>query len=117
MRKVVRSRQAAGGFFCGRPRPWGNSMSPVEMLRQFLVGVDANEDFTEAVVTLRDGSRLCFRHRVGERWARAVGPGGAEGEPGLAGQVLALLVRFRLNAKHLEIEFAEGGRWEARFRR
>ncbi len=54
-------------------------MGAVELLRQSLAGVEANEDFTEAVVTLRDGSRLCFRHRVGERWARAVGPGGAEG--------------------------------------
>ena len=91
-------------------------MNPVELLRQSLAGVEVNEDFTEAVATLRDGSRLCFRHQVGERWARAVGPAGADGEPGLAGVVLAPITRFRLNAKHLEIEFAEGGRWEARFR-
>jgi hypothetical protein len=91
-------------------------MGAGELLRQSLAGVEASEDFTEAVVTLRDGSRLCFRHRVGERWAHAVGPAEAEGEPGLAGQVLALVVRFRLNAKHLEVEFPEGERWEARFR-
>jgi hypothetical protein len=91
-------------------------MSPVELLRQSLAGVEANADFAEAVVSLRDGSRLCFCHRVGERWARAVGPPGKETEPGIAAQVLALVVRFRLNAKHLEVEFPEGGRWEPRFR-
>jgi hypothetical protein len=90
-------------------------MSPVELLRQALAGVEANGEFTEAVVTLRDGSRLCFCHRVGERWARAVGPAGAEGESGVASQVLARIVRFRLNAKHLEVEFSDGDRWEARF--
>jgi hypothetical protein len=89
-------------------------MSAVELLRQSLAGVEANADFTQAVVTLRDGSRLCFRHRVGERWVRTVGR--AEGDSGLAGQVLALIARFRLNAKHLEVEFADGGRWEAPFR-
>ncbi len=91
-------------------------MSAVELLRQSLSGVEANADFTEAVVSLRDGSRLCFCHRVGKRWARAVGTSGAEGEPGIAGQVLAVILRFRLNAKHLEVEFPEGERWEARFR-
>ena len=91
-------------------------MSPAELLRQSLSGVEANGEFTEAVLTLRDGSRLCFCHRVGERWARALGPGGAEGEPGLAGQVLALIALFRLNAKHLEVEFSDGARWEVRFR-
>jgi hypothetical protein len=91
-------------------------MSAVELLRQALASVETNAEYTEAVVTLRDGGRLCFCHRVGERWVRAVGPGGAEGEPGLAGQVLALIALFRLNAKHLEVEFADGGRWEARFR-
>jgi hypothetical protein len=91
-------------------------MSTVELLRESLAGVEANADFTEAVVSLRDGSRLCFCHRVGERWARAVSPSGNETEPGVAGQVLAVILRFRLNAKHLEVEFPEGERWEARFR-
>jgi hypothetical protein len=91
-------------------------MSSAELLRQSLTGVEANAEFTEAVVTLRDGSRLCFCHKVGERWAQAVGPAGAEGEPGLSGQMLALIALFRLNAKHLEVEFTDGGRWEARFR-
>ena len=84
-------------------------MSAVELLRQALTGVETNAEYTEAVVTLRDGGRLCFCHRVGERWVRAVGPG-------LAGQVLASITVFRLNAKHLEIQFADGGRWEAPFR-
>jgi hypothetical protein len=91
-------------------------MGAAELLRQSLTGVEANGAFTEAVVTLRDGSQLYFCHKVGERWARAVGPAGAEGEPGLAGQVLALIALFRLNAKHLEVDFADAGRWEARFR-
>jgi len=34
----------------------------------------------------------------------------------LACQVLPLIALFRLNAKHLEVEFADGGRWEAPFR-
>jgi hypothetical protein len=91
-------------------------MSAAELLRQSLTGVETNGEFTEAVLTMRDGSRLCFCHRVGERWAKAVGAAGAEGEPGLAGQVLAPVALFRLNAKHLEVEFTDGGRWEARFR-
>ncbi|HZY89803.1 MAG TPA: hypothetical protein VFE78_33585 [Gemmataceae bacterium] len=90
-------------------------MSPAELLRQSLSGVEVNAEFTEAVLTMRDGSRLCFRHRVGERWAKAVGPAAAEGEPGQAGEVLALIALFRLNAKHLEVEFTDGGLWEARF--
>jgi hypothetical protein len=91
-------------------------MSGAELLRQALSGVEVNPEFTEAVLTLTDGSRLVFRHRVGERWARAVGPDGGERELGGAGEVLALIARFRLNAKHLEVEFSGGDRWEARFR-
>ena len=71
-----------------------------------------NEDFTEAVLTMRDGSRLCFRHCVGERWAKATG----SGEAALAGQLLPLIGTFRLNGKHLDIQFADGSRWEMRLR-
>jgi hypothetical protein len=91
-------------------------MSGADLLRQSLSGVEVNPDFTEATLTLADGSRLVFRHRVGERWVRAVGPDTGQGEPGRAGEVLALVARFRLNAKHLEVEFSDGGRWEASFR-
>jgi hypothetical protein len=62
---------------------------------------------------MRDGSRLRFRHRVGERWAKVDGDGQ---EPGLAGAVLAIVVMFRLNGKHLDVRFQDGGHWEARFR-
>ena len=91
-------------------------MSGEELLRTSFAAVEVNSDFSEAVVTMRDGSRLCFCHRVGERWAKAVGPAGAESEPGLAGQVLAGIALFRLNAKHLEVTFSDGGRWEKRYR-
>ena len=91
-------------------------MSHADLLREALLDVETDAAFTEAVLTLRDGSRLCFCHRVGERWAKAVGPAGAESEPGLAGQVLAGIALFRLNAKHLEVAFSDGGRWEKRYR-
>ena len=79
-------------------------------LRQSLTSLDVNDTFSEAVVELADGSRLRFCHRVGERWVRA------EGSAGLAGKVLASIARFRLNGKHLDVQFADGGRWEAPFR-
>ncbi len=88
-------------------------MSSEEMLRTALATVAADEKFAEAVLGLRDGSRLCFCHRVGERWAKAVGPQQREQEPGLAGELLAAMKMFRLNAKHLDIEFQDGSRWEA----
>ena len=61
---------------------------------------------------LQDNSRLCFCHRVGERWAKAVGPGQREDETGLAGELLSAMTMFRLNAKHLDIEFEDGSRWD-----
>jgi hypothetical protein len=54
---------------------------------------------------------LCFCHRVGERWVKAVGPEHCEGVPGLAGELLAQITMFRLNAKHLDIEFRDASRW------
>ena len=61
---------------------------------------------------LQDNSRLCFCHRVGERWAKAVGPGQREDETGLAGELLSAMTMFRLNAKHLDIQFEDGSRWD-----
>ena len=90
-------------------------MTAGEVLRGAFVSLDVNEDFSEAVLLLRDGSRLCFRHRVGERWAKAVGAAEAVDEGGLAGRVLALIGMFRLNAKHLDVQFQDGSCWEARF--
>jgi hypothetical protein len=85
-----------------------------EHLQSALVMAEANETFTEAVLSLRDGSRLCFCHRVGERWAKAVGADGKEEMGGLAAQLLPAITMFRLNAKHLDIQFADGSRWEER---
>jgi hypothetical protein len=89
-------------------------MNQAQTLRQSLDRSAVNAEFSEALLTLRDGSRLCFCHRVGERWAKAVGPQGREAEPRLAGELLAEVTRFRLNAKHLDIEFADGSRWDER---
>jgi hypothetical protein len=92
-------------------------MTGEELLRQAFVAQETDQTFSEAVLRLRDGSRVCFRHRVGERWAKAVGPKGRESEGGTAGDVLASMALFRLNAKHLDIIFTDGSRWETRFRR
>ncbi len=84
-------------------------MTGEALLRGALASVEVNDDFSAAVVTMSDGSRLCFRHRVGERWASAEGGG-------RAAEVLALIHVFRLNGKHLDVQFRDGSRWEARFR-
>ena len=81
-------------------------------LQNSLLVATANENFTEAVMTFSDDSRLCFCHRVGERWAKAVGPDQREDESGLAGEMLAAMRMFRVNAKHLDIEFEDGSRWD-----
>jgi len=77
-----------------------------------LLAVEVNEDFTEAVMQFHDNSRLCFCHRVGERWAKSVGPVQRENEAGLAGELLSAITMFRLNAKHLDIQFQDGSRWD-----
>jgi len=87
-------------------------MTSEATLRKTLIHSDVNGDFTEAVLRLDDGSRLCFCHRVGERWAKAVGPEGREEQAGTAGQLLADITLFRVNAKHLDIQFADGSRWD-----
>ena len=88
------------------------SMTSEETLRRALLTVVANENFTEAVMRFRDNSRLCFCHRVGERWAKAVGPEQQEAEAGLAGELLSSVSMFKLNAKHLDIQFEDGSRWD-----
>ena len=88
------------------------SMTCEETLRRALLSVKANEDFTEAVLRFRDNSRLCFCHRVGERWAKAVGPEQREAEAGQAAELLSAMSMFRLNAKHLDIKFEDGSRWD-----
>jgi len=86
-------------------------MLHAETLQTSLSAVEADARFSEAVLRLRDGSRLCFCHRVGERWVKAVGPEHCEGVPGLAGELLVAITKFRLNAKHLDIEFRDDSRW------
>ncbi len=88
------------------------SMTSEERLRSELLAVEVNEDFTEAVMQFHDNSRLCFCHRVGERWAKSVGPIQRENEAGLAGELLSAITMFRLNAKHLDIQFQDGSRWD-----
>ena len=92
-------------------------MTHEEFLRHAFVGIEVDGAFAEAVLTLRDGSRLAFCHRVGERWAKAVGPASAEAQAGMAGEVLSRIALFRLNAKHLDVQFSDGSRWETRFRK
>ena len=87
-------------------------MTSEEKLRSALLTVEVNGAFTEAVMQLDDGSRLCFCHRVGERWAKAVGREERELEAGLAEEFLSALTMFRLNAKHLDLQFADGSRWD-----
>lgn len=87
-------------------------MNSQEILSRDLLSALVNDNFTEAVLRLRDESRLCFCHRVGERWAKAVGPEGREEEAGGAGELLAAVAMFRLNAKHLDIQFNDGSQWE-----
>jgi hypothetical protein len=92
-------------------------MTHEEFLRRSFVSLEVNEAFSEAVLRMRDDSRLHFCHRVDERWAKAVASDQPESGTALAGTVLATVARFRLNAKHLDVQFADGSRWEARFER
>jgi hypothetical protein len=86
----------------------GVGMTGEAFLRGALASVEVNDTFSEAVVVMGDGSRLCFCHRVGELWASADGGG-------RAAEVLAIIRLFRLNGKHLDVQFQDGSRWEARF--
>ncbi len=87
-------------------------MTCAETLRAELLTVEADSRFTEAVLRFRDDSRLYFCHRIGERWAKAAGPTGNEEAGGLAEKLLAAITMFRLNAKHLDIQFDDGSRWD-----
>ena len=90
-------------------------MQTAELLSSSLVRVDADEKFTQAVMQFRDCSRLLLCHRVDERWAKTLAADG-QAEPtrqtGIAGQLLAAITKFRLNAKHLDIQFQDGSRWD-----
>ena len=81
-------------------------------MRRAFASLEVNDHSTEAVVLLDDQSRLTFRHSVGERSVQAAGP---EAQVHLAPQIVARIKRFRLNAKHLDVEFVDGSRWELLF--
>jgi hypothetical protein len=91
-------------------------MNAADWLRKSFVSLEVNESFTEAILLMRDDSRLCFCHRVGERWAKVVDADRARPDLCLADQVLSLISLFRLNARHLDVQFGDGSRWEASFR-
>ena len=86
------------------------------LLRNSFVSLEVDASFTEAVLRMRDGSRLCFCHRVGERWAKAVDADGTGTDASLAGRVLARISLFRLNGKHLDVRFDDASHWEVPFR-
>ena len=79
---------------------------------QAFASLQTNDTCSEAVVTLHDGSRLCFIHTVEKRQALSVGPAGQETEHRAAGELLSMIKMFRLNSKHLEIWFQDESRWE-----
>jgi hypothetical protein len=81
-----------------------------DLLRKFVVAIKTDKRFTEAVIELSDKSLLCFRHAVGERWIKAIGPNEKPG--GFAQNLMGAISMFRLNAKHLEISFNDGSSWE-----
>jgi len=87
-------------------------MNAAEQLEQHLVGSETNTAVSEAVLTLDDGSRLCFCHTVEQRWAKATGPEANESAGGLAAELVEQITGFRLNAKHLDIQFADGSRFD-----
>jgi len=91
-------------------------MTGEQLLRHAFVSLEVNHELSEAVVQLSDGSRLQFCHRVGERWAKAFCPEGVDERASPANRVLSAMALFRLNAKHLDIQFADGSRWEMRLR-
>jgi hypothetical protein len=87
-------------------------MSHQQALQRWFAAIEVNGNYSEAVLTLRDHSRLEFRHKVGERWVQAAGVSSSSSQ---ANRVLPHIAIFRLNAKHLEITFSEGDRWEICF--
>jgi hypothetical protein len=91
-------------------------MTHEAFLRSALAAVEVDAAFSEATIVMTDQSRLRFRHRVGERWAKAEAPTHEDaGQNHLAGRLLAVIAMFRLNAKHLDVQLADGTHWEARF--
>ena len=59
-----------------------------------------------------DGSHLAFCHRVDERWVKAIRCDQNGSNSTIAEQLLTDISQFRLNAKHLDIQFQDGSRWD-----
>jgi len=87
-------------------------MTSEETLRSELAAVEFDDKFTEATLIFKDDSRLWFCHQVDQRWGRAVDRNKREDDSGLAAGLLYNLTAFRLNAKHLDIQFVDGSRWD-----
>ncbi len=83
-----------------------------EALNGSFVSMETNATFSEAVLTLHDGSRLCFAHSTKQRMAKAIGPEGREADTGMAERLKNEIKQFRLNAKHIDIDFNDESRWE-----
>lgn len=63
-----------------------------------------NSEFTEATLFFNDGSFLQFVHKArDQRWARP------SADDATAGQICRAIRQFRLNAKHLQLFFDDGG--------
>lgn len=87
-------------------------MSHADELNGCIRSTQMNDDFSEAVLTLIDGSLLCFCHRVGERYTKAFPGREADASNGHAERLMSLIEMFRLNAKHLDIHFQDASRWD-----
>jgi hypothetical protein len=62
----------------------------------------ANPGFTQAILVFTDGSRLFFEHSSrADRWARA------SAADSMADSCCQAIQQFRLNAKHLQLYFAD----------
>lgn len=63
----------------------------------------ANPGFTQAILVFTDDSRLFFQHSSrADRWARA------SAADSMADGCCQAIHQFRLNAKHLQLYFADG---------
>ena len=69
--------------------------------------VETNERYTEALVTLSDGSLLGFVHGVDERRVKSFEPDGGN-LPGRADEFLDRFSVFCLNLKYLEVLCDDG---------
>ena len=93
----------------------GDTVSSADVLRHGFRSLEVNGDYSEAILELDDESRLQFCHRVGQRMAKAAGADEAAGDAPRAAVVLSKIAWFRLNARHLDVQFTDGSRWETLF--